>query len=100
MEEHSIIKKIKQVPENTFVIFFINGCPYCENALKLLREKNVKYKGYNIDEINGTMSKLLKILNQNADIINYNKNHTTKPIIFYNGKFIGGFNELNKLLNS
>jgi glutaredoxin len=45
------------------------------------------------------MPELLKVLNKNANLINFDKNHRTKPIIFYNGKFIGGFQQLNEKLN-
>lgn len=94
--ESEIIDKIKK--HNTFVIFYVPDCPYCQAALNLLREKNVPYKGYNIYSINGGFPVLLDILNRNANQINYNHNHKTKPIIFYNGNFLGGYDSLNKFL--
>jgi glutaredoxin len=58
------------------------------------------YKGYDINQIKGNMPKLLSILNENANLINFDKNHRTKPIIFYNGKFIGGYQQLAEKLNN
>lgn len=97
---HPIIQKIIEAPQNTYVIFFVRDCPYSRKALDLLRTKNVKYKGYNINEIKGNMPRLLEVLNKHVDMIYYDPSHKTKPVIFYNGKFIGGFDELNKILNS
>lgn len=92
----SIVDKITNAPENTYIIFYVPECPYCQKALQLLRNSNVSYKGYNIHQIKGNMSKLLEVLNNNHTLINFNPNHKTKPIIFLNGKFIGGFDDLSR----
>lgn len=91
---NKIIKKIINAKPGTYVIFFVYECRYCERALNLLRRENVLYKGYNIDEITGGMPKLLSVLNENAKLIGFDPTHQTKPIIFLNGKFLGGANEL------
>ena len=98
-ENHPIIEKIISASPDTYVIFFVRGCPYCENSLQLLRDKNLPYKGYDISTINGNMQKLLEVLKQNADIVSFDPSHSTKPIIFLNGKFIGGYDQLSQLLN-
>ena len=99
MSEQKIIEKIVQANHGTYVIFFVYGCPYCEKALSLLRSSHVLYKGYNINEIDGGMKNLLIVLDKHKDQLNFDSSHKTKPIIFYNGKFIGGFSELSKILN-
>ena len=96
--DEKIIEKISSSPKKSYVIFFVYGCPYCENSLALLKQKNVPFKGYNINDIDGGMFKLLEVLNKNASIIGFNSDHRTKPIIFYDGKFIGGYTELTKHL--
>lgn len=98
-ELHSCIEKIIDADPNTFVIFFVYGCYYSESALNLLRKKNVPYKGYDINTITGQMPTLLQIFKKNADLIGFDVNHTTKPIIFYKNKFIGGFDQLKKYLS-
>lgn len=93
---HPIINKIINASPDTYVIFFTYGCPYSERALQLLRNKHVPYKGYDINEINGNMQKLLLILNKNKDLIGFDSNHKTRPVIFLNGKFLGGYDQLSK----
>jgi glutaredoxin len=95
--DKTIIGKILNANKDTYVIFFVDECPFCQQALSLLRSKNVQYKGYNIHDINGDMPYLLEVLRKNADLIGFNTSHHTKPIIFYNKKFIGGYDELVKL---
>lgn len=92
-----IIAKILGAENDTFIIFFVYGCPYCERALQFLRSHNLKYKSYDINSINGEMPRLLNILNYYKDQIGFNPNHRTKPIIFLNGRFVGGYNELLQL---
>lgn len=93
-----IIKKILDADPNTYVIFFTYDCFYSIKALDLLRQSGEKYKGYDIDTIDGGLTKLLKVLNEQKKIINFDPNHRTKPIIFLNGKFIGGYDDLKKYL--
>jgi glutaredoxin len=97
---HPIIQKILGAGNNTFVIFFVHECPYCRNALTLLQNSGAHFKAYNINNINGGMGKLLSVLNQNANMIGFNRNHQTKPLIFLNGKFIGGFSNLQQMLGN
>lgn len=91
-----VIKKIISAKPGTYVIFFVYECPYCNAALDLLRRSGAAYKGYNINHIKGGMQRLLEILNQNKELIGFNSEHTTKPIIFLNGKFLGGYDELKE----
>lgn len=93
-----IIKKIIDAKPGVYVIFFIYECQYSRKALELLRNKNAKYKGYDINTIRGGMNKLLEVLKKNAELINFNIEHNTKPIIFVNGKYVGGYEELLKKL--
>ncbi len=46
------------------------------------------------------MPRLLDTLNQYSYLTNFNSSHVTKPIIFINGKFIGGSTELARYLNN
>jgi glutaredoxin len=99
-EYNPIIKKIIFAKKGTFIIFFIYECPYSRKALDLLKNNNLSYKGYDINTINGGMEKLLEVLKKNAELINFDIRHKTKPIIFLNGKYLGGFEELSKYLMS
>ena len=94
-----ILDKILYADPDTYVIFYVSTCPYCQGALNLLRNKRVKYKGYNINDIKGGMTELLSVLNR-SDRISFNPNHQTKPIIFLNKKLIGGYDDLQNYLGT
>ena len=97
---HTVMRKIVDADPNTYVIFFVYECPYCQKALELLRRSNVKYKGYNINDISGGMPTLLRVLGENAEKIGFDKTHRTKPIIFYDKKFLGGYDDLMRYFNT
>ena len=97
--DQSIMNVIMYNNPNTFIIFFTPECNYCKKALSLLRNNNVSFKSYNINLISGGLPNLLAILNRNSHFINFNPAHRTKPIIFYNGKYIGGYSELEQMLH-
>lgn len=93
--EKKILKAINSNTD-TYIIFFSYSCGYSVNALNLLKKSKLKFKGYDIDKI-CSLSELLNILISSN--IDFDKHHRTKPIVFYNGKFIGGYTELNSIIN-
>lgn len=94
-----ILDKITNNNSDTYIIFFKKSCQYCENALRVLRKSNVKYKGYNIDKINGNTDRLLRLFIKNKSTISFDPSHVTIPIIFYNGIYIGGYDKLLEHIN-
>ena len=98
--EDKILKKILEIDDDTYIIFFDYGCRYSEGALDLLRKSDVKYKGYQIVDIEGGLTYLINVLKKHANDIDFTSDHNTKPVIFFNKKFIGGFTELDKLINT
>jgi glutaredoxin len=96
--DQKILDKITQNP-NCYIIFYSQWCTYSLRALDLLRSNNVCYKGYLIESIKGDMPYLLSVFKSNTDKLNYDNNHNTRPIIFYDSKYIGGYSELNALFN-
>ena len=97
-KKNIIIRKIIEANKDTFIIFFTYGCYYSEKALEILRKNNLPYKGYDINMIDGGLQKLLSVFNDNKILLNYNPDHRTKPIIFINGKFLGGMTELESFV--
>lgn len=94
-----IIDKIRKYNDR-IVIFYDHGCQFSENALKFLKEKKVLNRAYEISPIADKLSTLIAYFSQ-PDIIaetGFNPKHHTKPIVFNHGRFIGGFTELEKLL--
>lgn len=97
---NQIVNKIITAPSDVFIIFYSPSCIYSMMALNLLRKSNFKYKSYNIDKIRGNMSTVKSMLSQNYALINYNLGHNTKPVIFYNRKFLGGYSNLKEFVGS
>jgi len=93
-------KKILQYKnDDVFIIFYSEWCQYCQKTIELFDKKKLSYKAYDIDKIEGDIEVLLKYLKKWSSITQFNKTHKTRPIIFYKGKFVGGYDDLTKKLN-
>lgn len=77
-----------------FVIFYSDWCGYCSKSIDFLKKHDMAFKGYKIDKIKGGIRTLLQNLEKSKELTNFNENHKTRPIIFRNGKYIGGYNDL------
>lgn len=77
-----------------YVIFYSEWCGWSMKAVKLLEDSGVKCKGYIIEKIDGKLPFLLNRLNINSKEFEFNKDHETRPLIFKDGKFIGGHDAL------
>lgn len=91
-------KIINNETEDIYIIFYSKWCKYSMDALSLMETNKKQFKGYDIDKIKGNLPRLLDCLQKNANITSFNIEHKTRPIIFYKGKFIGGYSELLKVL--
>jgi len=65
------------------IIYSTSWCPSCVSAKRLLESKNVEYKEINIEEVNISREKLVKIAGA-----------ATVPQIIINDTPIGGFDNL------
>ena len=100
MTEVRCVEKVLK-HKDKIVIFYSPSCSYSSKALELARQTNdIDHRFYDIDGIPDNIKTLNKIFTNKKKLINFNPNHMTKPIVFYKGKFIGGYNELNIKLNN
>jgi glutaredoxin len=76
-----------------WIIIFSNWCNFSLNALKLLNEKNPIM--IDLANVEPSFSEVLSELKKLDMISMY---HRTRPIIFYDGEFIGGYDELKKII--
>lgn len=92
--ERDISELLKNTKSGEFTIFYVDNCPYCLSAIKLLKDNKLHFKGYDIAKYG--LKKLLNVFRKFAsdNHISFNINHTTKPLIFVGGKFLGGYTEL------
>jgi len=72
-----------------FTIYTKRGCSYCTDVKKLLIEKDTCFLEIDCDKyLMDDKEGFLTFIKERA-----NKEHRTFPIVFKNGKFIGGFTE-------
>jgi glutaredoxin len=86
------------------VIYGRNTCPYCIGILDYFKEKPLLNKKVIFVDIEAEPSKffsksnLLNILKSNE--ATFKKTHTTVPIVFYKGEFIGGSDDTKKYFDN
>ena len=73
---------------NEWFLYTKEGCPSCYNAKKLLKNKGIKFSYKQVNDNNKE-----KIYEKIDDFTN---NYRYFPIVFHNGKFIGGYDKLSK----
>jgi glutaredoxin len=93
---NQILEKIN-MNENTYLIFGLESCGYCKKTLTYLRSNNLQFKYYEMDEYYTIFIPILDKLIELEAELKIDPEHRTFPVIFYNKKFIGGYNELIKL---
>lgn len=86
--------KYRPPAKTGFTIYKITGCKYCDMALKHLA------KAKNVTIIN--CDKYIQGLRNHDEFFKYMRTYTIIPyqyfpMIFYNGKFIGGYSDLVKV---
>jgi glutaredoxin len=84
--------------QNYFIIFSLSFCNYSKKTKEYLKNKQLKYKNYVVNKYYNNFFTLLKKLSKSNPLLNINLNHKTFPIIFYNNKFIGGYDDLIKFI--
>lgn len=68
-------------------VYTTRVCPYCVSAKRLLSQLGLKYEEIGLDDKPDLRQKVSE----------ENGNYRTVPMIFIDGKFIGGFTELQAL---
>ena len=68
-------------------VYTTRVCPYCVAAKRLLSQLGLKYEEIGLDDKPDLRQKVSE----------ENGNYRTVPMIFVDGKFIGGFTELQAL---
>lgn len=78
-----------------FTIYSKSGCPNCTSVKKLIKEKHFFCLEINCDEyILEDKEKFLKFIENIAET-----SYKTFPMVFYNGKFIGGLTHTTEYVN-
>ncbi len=69
------------------IVYSTSVCPFCDMAKALLKREGLKYEDINLDNDHELRMKLSE----------ENRGYRTVPMIFIDDKFIGGFQELQKI---
>lgn len=89
-------------PYNTGITIYIKkNCPFCNNALELINDK-YKDKKINIIDVLENYIKEKTYDEDKKNFLTFIKEYTgrvyeTFPMIFIDGKFIGGFDDLDNM---
>lgn len=78
--------KTYEVPKGV-VVFTLPSCKFCKSAKELLNKKNLKFEELEVISDSLNMAKMMKVVKGRVHPI-------TMPQIFIDGKYIGGFSEL------
>jgi glutaredoxin len=82
------------IKNDGITIFYSPTCSYSMRALTLLENSGKPYTKYNLNELKGFDGNVYSITKD------YDPSHRTKPIVFINGSFFGGCNELENYLKN
>lgn len=67
-----------------FYVLGTDNCPFCHHAKELLREKNLPFQSYDLDD-----HPLLRFMLHKSNL-------KTVPQIWHDGEYIGGYTELKE----
>lgn len=82
----------KRILNGKFVVIYTrSGCTYCKKAKLLFKKKKIPFK--NILVVRGKEDSILEKVDPKTNYYRY------FPIIMINGKFIGGYTELEQKLS-
>jgi glutaredoxin len=80
-----------------FTVYTKNNCPYCIKVKELLTRENQPFTIIPADTFLNKEEEKEKFLHFIS--LKANKKHRTFPIVFCNGKFIGGYTETAKFFD-
>lgn len=89
---------IHTIKSSECVILYSSWCGYSKNALQLLNKSYIPHTSIEFDDIDATMEEIRSRLSKEKSI-GFPSSYSTRPMIFVDGKFIGGYNELKDRLS-
>jgi glutaredoxin len=96
-EKISIDKVIQSIKNKKYVILYSSWCGYSRRALQHFSSKGKKPLAIEIENIQGSIQDIRKRLASEKSF-NFPYGYSSRPMVFIDGKFIGGYDELSKIL--
>ena len=80
-----------------YVLFYSDWCTWSNKALDLLKRSGVPYRAYLIEKIvKDDLPRLQRHFSEDSGRNSFVASHKTRPIVFKNGSFLGGYDQLAK----
>lgn len=94
----SIRDVIQKIKSYEWVILYSPWCGYSKSALSLFKNNKISPVTIDIENINGSINEIRTELH-NHKSLQFPFDYSTRPMIFLNGKFLGGYQQLNEYLS-
>lgn len=78
-------------------IIILEKCPFCNDLVDILKKNKIKYNHIEIERNVDEEEK--KTICKKIITDKFSKEHNTFPMIFHNGKFLGGLDKMKKILS-
>jgi glutaredoxin len=88
---------VDTIKSSECVILYSPWCGYSKKALELLNKNHISHTSIDLDHIGATMDGIRTRLSKEKSI-RFPSSYSTRPMIFVDGKFIGGYTELRDRL--
>jgi glutaredoxin-related protein len=89
---------VHTIQSSELVILYSPWCGYSKNALQLLNKNHISHTSIDFDHIGASMDEIRQKLSR-VKSLQFPASYSTRPIVFINGEFIGGYNELRDRLS-
>jgi glutaredoxin len=89
---------VHTIKSSELVILYSPWCGYSKNALQLLNKNHISHTSIDFDHIGATMDGVRERLSKEKSL-KFPASYSTRPMVFMNGKFIGGYSELKDKLS-
>jgi glutaredoxin len=89
----SVKDVILKIKTKEYVILYSPWCSYSRSALGLFKNYGIVPEKIDIETVNGSINEIRSALSNDRNI-SFPSNFSTRPMIFHNGKFVGGYDEL------
>lgn len=93
----SLKDMISSIKTNEWTILYSPWCGYSKSALQLLKSNKISHQAIDIENIHGSIVEIRTALSRDKTI-EFPYDYSTRPMIFHNGKWLGGFTELKEYL--
>ena len=90
----TMLSQIQEPSDKSFTIYSKTNCKYCVLVKSLLNENNIPFIEINCDTYLEDKQSFLNFIKEKAG-----RDYKTFPMVFCDGKFVGGYAETERLID-